>query len=370
LIEPALLALAVDRGIISDEQARGLQRLAAETEAGVPARRNPPPDDENLRLVSGFGDIFVTIGLALFLGSLGYFVGVAIGDTGRWAVLAAVSWALAEFFTRRRHMALPSIALLVAFTGATFKAITLLLGATTRLHQPGYGWFVNLIGLDLGNAWQVAVAATATAGLAALHFLRFRVPVSIAAITAALVGAAIALLAAMAPRFVAEHRNDILLIGGLGVFALAMRFDMADPHRTTRRTDVAFWLHLVAAPLIVHPLVSPLVLGDKARDLGSAGLILLVFLVLGLVALVIDRRAMLVSGLTYAGIAIATFVDRSGIDDARILPATLLGLGTFVLLVSAGWQPMRRLFLSLLPGAVSRRLPHPRIVPIQPPQAT
>ncbi len=35
-----------------------------------------------------------------------------------------------------------------------------------------------------------------------------------------------------------------------------MRFDMTDPERLTRRTDIAFWLHLLAAPLIVHSLIS------------------------------------------------------------------------------------------------------------------
>ena len=34
-----------------------------------------------------------------------------------------------------------------------------------------------------------------------------------------------------------------------------MRYDLSDPARETRRTDAAFWLHLLAAPLLVHTLV-------------------------------------------------------------------------------------------------------------------
>src|SRR5437588_323954 len=44
-----------------------------------------------------------------------------------------------------------------------------------------------------------------------------------------------------------------VLCAGLITFALALAWDMSDPMRRTRRSDVAFWLHLLAAPAIVHP---------------------------------------------------------------------------------------------------------------------
>ena len=45
---------------------------------------------------------------------------------------------------------------------------------------------------------------------------------------------------------------------GIAVFLAAMKFDMSDRNRVTQRTDIAFWLHLLAAPLIVHSIVHPL----------------------------------------------------------------------------------------------------------------
>ena len=45
----------------------------------------------------------------------------------------------------------------------------------------------------------------------------------------------------------------LVLIAGLGVFTLAMWWDRSDRVRQTRRSDVAFWLHLLAAPMIAHP---------------------------------------------------------------------------------------------------------------------
>ena len=66
----------VERGIISADQATQLSALAGQGAIDRPQG----PDDEQLRLVSGFGDIFVTLGLALFLGSLGHFVHQAFGS--------------------------------------------------------------------------------------------------------------------------------------------------------------------------------------------------------------------------------------------------------------------------------------------------
>ncbi len=50
--------------------------------------------------------------------------------------------------------------------------------------------------------------------------------------------------------------SAVFLGCGLAVFAAAMAFDISDRERVTRRADCAFWLHLLAAPLIVHSLVS------------------------------------------------------------------------------------------------------------------
>jgi hypothetical protein len=388
MIDDELLRLAVERGILDSAQAERLAALADErtaragflpdvrdvpdvqdVAADVPDTLDRPDvqepavselhDDEKLRLVSGFGDIFVTIGLALFLGAAGYFAGLA-GSVVKWATIAALAWLLAEFFTRRRRMALPSIALLVVFASASFMTVNFGLGGAGT-YQPGRGWFINTLGLDLGAPLHVAISALATAGFVALHYTRFRVPITIAAGAAAIVGAALAVLFAIAPEFSRQAWHPLLLTCGLAVFALAMWFDMADPGRATRRTDIAFWLHLLAAPLIVHPLVAPLVFGAQAHDLGSALTILAVFLALGLVAVVIDRRAMLVSGLTYAGVAFGTIISKSGLGGDRIVPATLLALGAFILLLSAGWAPLRARLLHLLPAPLSRRLPNPLI---------
>ena len=68
--------------------------------------------------------------------------------------------------------------------------------------------------------------------------------------------------------------------------------------------------------------------------------------------------ALLVSGLTYAGIAFWTLISQAGLSDMTT-PLTLLVLGTFVLLLSAGWRPLRAGILATIPSALTRRLPQP-----------
>lgn len=77
-----------------------------------------------------------------------------------------------------------------------------------------------------------------------------------------------------------------------------MHWDMADPTRQTRKTDIAFWLHLLAAPLIVHP-VSLLGIEDGSASLGGTVLVLVIYALFAALSLAVDRRALMVSAMAY-----------------------------------------------------------------------
>jgi hypothetical protein len=257
------------------------------------------------------------------------------------------SWLLAEYFTRKRRMALPSIVLLLVFAVSVFAAVAEILDATP----------IRTLFFSFYMGWPAFNAGLVTAAAAALHYWRFRVPITVAAGAAALVASVVALLYIFVPDLSHRQSAPLLLLCGLAVFALAMRFDLSDPKRRTRRTDIAFWLHMLAAPLIVHPLVSA-VLGDGGMDTASALVILAIFVVLALVALVVDRRAILVSGLGYAGYAFGSLIAKAGMGDG-VVPFTMLVLGALVLLLSAGWHALRHALLPLVPAALVRRpAPH------------
>jgi hypothetical protein len=171
--------------------------------------------------------------------------------------------------------------------------------------------------------------------------------------------AAMGVASFLAPRAPAVADTIFFLVCGLGVFAAAMSFDMSDRERLTRRADCAFWLHLLAAPLIVHSVISlavqPLTGGLwRTAAMSNALAVVAIVAVLALVALLIDRRALLVSGLAYLGGAVGYLL--SG-NTASTLAATLVILGAFVLTLGAGWVPLRRLLLRLVSPAISNRLP-------------
>ncbi|WP_371348302.1 hypothetical protein [Ancylobacter sp. IITR112] len=352
-ISERTVLIATERGLITRDQAERLRALEAELAPSASAILPPPQDDERLRFITGFGDIFVTIGLALFLGALGYF-GETLGPAGMWATVGAASWLLAEFFTRMQRMALPSIVLLVVFCASVFMASSAWFGVIAPLVP-------SLMSLS-EDPLVLALAGLATLAAATLHYWRFRVPITIAAGAAALVAIVVGLVAAIAPGGLDAAINPVLMLCGLGVFGLAMRFDMSDPQRLTRRTDIAFWLHLLAAPLIVHPLIRGFIWPDGAPGDGNALPMLAVFAVLGVVAVLIDRRALLVSGLAYAGLAFASLIKVSGFAGSTT-PLTVFVLGAFILLLSALWHPLRRAVLAVLPARLARRLPHPNALP-------
>jgi hypothetical protein len=350
MISDDVLEQGIVRGIVTNQQVTDLRALARELSSAP-----EPEDDEKLRFVTGFSDIFVALGLGLFLSAFGYFVERAAGPAAMWLGLALAAWLLAEFFTRVRRMAFPSIALLAVFALSVFAAANhLLIGGMSEYRPALFGF----LGIPRDRPGMVAVTALITCVVVAVHYIRFRVPITIAAGAAALVVAFAGTISAVFTDIPVKVVALTVFFSGCAVFALAMRFDLSDPQRVTRRNDIAFWLHLLAAPLIVHPLISQFVSYDIVPQVWSAVAVLALFVLLGVVAVIIDRRAMLVSGLVYAGYALSSLISTIGLAD-RTLPATVLALGAFVLLLSAGWRPVRSALLRLLPSHLAHRLPHP-----------
>ena len=328
---------AVAAGALSAEAAQGLRGHAASL------RSSPLVDEENFRLLTGFNDIFVAIaGVLLLLGMAwtGGEVHVALGG----AMVAASAWGLAEYFTKVRRMALPSIIFLLAFVGGVFAAVTGILIPSGNVSQG-----------DQTGAIMMAIGAAVAAAAAWLHWRRFQVPITVAAGAAAAVGVVVSLLMASFP-VIEQVIYPALLILGLAVFALAMRWDMSDTGRTTRRSDVAFWLHLLSAPLIVHPVFEMLGLLGGTPSVAQALVVILLYMGLGLIALAVDRRALLVSALGYVIYAIIALFREFGAISLNVALAALV-IGSALLMLSAFWQTMRRITLELLPESMVRGLP-------------
>ncbi|RVU29590.1 hypothetical protein [Neptunomonas marina] len=322
---------AVDAGVLTAEDVGRFRSFISEQQ------HTQSVDEEHIRLVSGFNDIFVLIACALTLTAL-YFVTTALNDLLGSLLLAVGAWGLSEYFTKRRHMALPSIALLLAFTGAGF----------------GVGWQLSgAIPDDLPARFMVASGIAAAA--ATLHWWRFQVPITIAAGTAALVAMIFSFVLVEFPDQ-EQLANLVMLSLGVGVFLFAMRWDISDLQRTTRRSDVAFWLHLLASPLIIHPIFLLAGVLEMDNSITAAVATLTIYLVIGLISLLVDRRALLVSALFYVIYTLSSLFENYGAIELNIALAAMV-IGSLLLLLSVFWRNCREQLLRAAPATLLRYLP-------------
>ena len=321
------LSSAVNAGVLTEAQA------AAFREHVAAARRSPSIDEEHFRLVTGFNDIFVVIACVLLLVSVKW-LGDAFSEALGAGVMTGTAWALAEFFTRKRRMALPSIVLLLAWTFGVFLLATSFSDRTTG---------------------SLSLAAAAACAASWLHWRRFRVPITVAAGAGALVGCVVAMIFAGAEN-ARVWLSPALFLSGLAVFALAMRWDAADPRRETRKSDIAFWLHLLAAPLLVHPIFSGLdVLGGET-SLAAAGAVVVLYLAIAVLSLAIDRRALMVSALGYVLYAFSSLLEDYGVVSLGFA-ITAFAIGSGLLLLSAFWHGSRGFIVRRLPVSLRLHIP-------------
>ena len=348
MIDKTDLRAAVAAGVLSEAQAAHLDQLA---HARRGARSDLAVGDEPFELFRGFNEIFIVVGLIILAIGWSTMVGlfVTLGDTGNTfsrVVMASllgagILWLLAEYFTRRRRMVAPSIALSVLWGGNALG------GFSAAFAQP-----FMMVQEDFSSLPLPLVLTT----LALLAFWwRFRVPFAMAMIALGAFAVALVLTASRAGNpdsfselFLLSAGGPfalVTLVLGVVVFAVAMVFDMSDPHRVTRRSANGFWLHVVAAPALVNTLALTLI------ESGQNALLTLVLLVFALVAIVIDRRSFLIAAVGYSvTLAFTVFGGEGG-------AYSIFALGVVLLLLGAFWERLRARLLRLMPFLPLDRLP-------------
>lgn len=382
MIDEATLDRAVNAGVLNVTQRNALLALAREDEAALVAQE--PIDlsvDEQMRLVGGGNDIFVTVGIVLLFSGALFALQAVMSPTSMLlaAILAAASWIVAEIVTRQKRMRLSSTMLALIFCGAILSLLVEFI--LKRFDLPDTVNAFSLFALR-ADAWPIGL--TLGGGLiaaAVIYFVRFKVPV-LAAITA-IAATGLAFLAtvliyhdqvvsgaAAAPA--ADQLADVLssalvmpLVCGLIIFAVAVLLDLHDRERQTVWSDCAFWLHVVSAPLLVHPLfilaTGQDVLSGRIEPGVTASVLLgLMMVMFVLVALAIDRRSLLAPTLAYFGSVGIYYLINGAANTTGIPPFALIliAIGAVVILFGAGWQRIRRLIIRpLLPTSMLDRLP-------------
>ena len=282
-------------------------------------------DEEDARLVTGAADILS--GIASLLGLVA--LGVVSGAAGPFAggVVAAAAAGLAIPLVRQRNFA--------------FSAIVLAVCAA-------FGVLLASIFLDLA-------AGFAVAGAMAWFWKTYRIPIAGALVVAAPVATLILGVRNVFDTAWGGGGPWQSLVAGIIMFGFAMAADMTDPERQTRRSGIGFWLHIFAAPCMVHGIF---LIGGYEPSLAEPIAALPVLLIVGalaLVALVIDRRPLLASSLGYLGYAIASLGEGLAVETRLIAVSLTIGVG--ILTLAAFWSPLRRVALLLVPAPLREKLP-------------
>ncbi len=322
------LAAAVSDGLLSEAQAAALL-ARAESRAGA-----ADADDERFRFLNGFNDVFIALGIALIAAAFATFMFVSQANGVVVAAVAvAVMWGLAEIVIRRYRAVLPAIFISVAI--AAFAYVVLLQTSTPTVKLRG-----------LMGPWSHAglVETLALLLFVAAFYWRFRLPFTLALLGG--IGYACAFLVVAhfgGIQAAAAWGHVITLCSGLLLFGIAVAYDFSDPNRLTRRSDCAFWLHMVSVPMIAHGLLAPFAI---RVDMAAVLIILSGFVVFAAASLALDRRVPLVSILVYLGIAIGYLFKAVAVKSALTIGATLLVLGAVVVTMGLAWRPLRRMLLS------------------------
>jgi hypothetical protein len=345
---------AVGAGVLTESQAATLTALA-DSRRG--AREGLDPGDEPFELFRGFNEVFVMVGLVILAaGWVGVVGWTVYGQLETWrstsifysAVSAALLWLLSEYFIRRRRMVGPAILLSMMFAGNAAFGLVQQFAQVFMLAQEDYSSLV--------------MPGLLTVGAVFLYWLRFKVPFAMALIALGLFGTA--LLGAATRSGTPQDIMDIFVFSaessfawitlalGLLTFCAAMYFDGSDPHRVTRRSAQGFWLHLVAAPMIINT-VALSILSNETQAAYTT--ILAAMAVFAIVAIVIDRRSFLLAAIAYVVSVLLTL--NPALEDSSGA-AVILGLGVFLVVLGAFWARIRAILMQALPlGRLRNYLP-------------
>ncbi|BDW99451.1 hypothetical protein [Maricaulis maris] len=362
--------------------------------------------DEMLPFLNNFHDIFTTIGVVILLAGLGVGAGQVMtglgleeGEQG-WqnALMALVggiglfAWLLSALLVGKQRRILPGIVLATVFGIAT--GVVLLWGyAQFLVHGAGLDeaalerTFDGVDGMAFGREAVALVLAQlpitirvmpVIAGLAFLlpvtaYYLSFRLPFAGGLMGLGVVLTAVMTLLVVDPYLVVINAPAINVMVGLALLLGGILFDMRDPGRETRLSGTAFWLHFFAAPILLGAVLNVTQIGwtlqesdfadpqsvnlfaamasDSAEAFRLAVTALVVIGLFALVSLLINRRALIVSGLVTAGVSIGAIVNASDLGAGAVVAVTLLVLGGVVVLLGAAWNPVRRLLLLPIPQA-------------------
>lgn len=373
------------------------------------------PQDELLPFLNNFHDILTTIGVILLGFGLTFAiqqvmltVGADLNETSGQFVfialqagIAVIYWLISTVLVGRQRRILPGIVLALGFIGAASTVLTWLYvrflmdgaGLTEASLEARFDAIEEPDSFNRETVGEIAgalplvlrlspiVFVLATVIPVAIYYFSFRLPFAGGLLGVALAALAGATLLTLDPYTFLVYLPAVAVALGGCLLLAGIVFDARDPNRETRLAGTAFWLHFFAAPILLFAVLNVTRMGwslsesdfDDGSIFGIFGALLgeggnatqaaiTALIVIGcfaLVALLINRRALIVSGLITAGVSIGVIVNSAGLESGAVIAVTLLLLGGTVVLLGAAWNPVRSVLLAPFPssGPLARIFP-------------
>lgn len=342
------LDAAVAAGLIGEDQALALRNHAAR-QSGI-----SNASVERVELATGLADLMTAFGLA----ALGIFaLGVSVGfPPAALLVIAGIFWA-GRRFTPERRMAASAFVTFFAYAVILSLAALMLSFAIAGRPAPATpsdmvqeGWPLLLCGMFV------------TAGCVGWwKWTRF--PIAVAAAWVAALNLAANSFRMLFPAASSDAAIWLHLAWGMVMLVVAVLWDMSDVRRETVRSRVAFWCHAASGYFIAH---SALILiagrSDSAEgwnslyfahpaDLqaGDVAPFLGLFILLVLLALVLDRRSFIFATVYQLFVALTL--------TAGSVPVAAGCVGLMMIGLAANWQKLRALLLARLPIPLVAQVP-------------
>ncbi len=315
-----LLSKAAEQGIISKQQITALldffeSEQFASQQSTTPQRANT---GEQLKFIRSFGDIFIALGVLLLA-----FTSNMLAENTMHQMFAIVGFVLiAEWLVGLKRLVLPGITILLSIL-----------------------YFVNIV-VDASSTSYASLDVLLMSICSLFFYLRYKMPFSLYPVAVGCIYLAIELSGIN----IVEHPY-VFIILGLIVFIVAMWYDSRDTQRETSLSDNGFWLHLLAAPLIVHGVMVSLFLSNHGGLQTNSLYILLLFILFFFIALFVDRRAILVSSFAYALYAVFKFAYQQFMQVDNLTLFLFMGVGIFIIFFGTYWYTVRTWIFSPIAGS-------------------
>lgn len=336
----SLLTKAAKKGLINNDQVQPLLDFISAEQAiatSVSAENHPyehsrePKSGEQLKFMRSFGDIFIALGVLLIT-----FTSHQLAESAAYQLMTILGLVvISEWLVGHRRLVLPGMTLLLSIL-----------------------YFVNeIVDMTQGNkslpiSWDsLDVFLMIVASL--LFYIRYKMPFSLYPVAVGSIILSVELLGINIINY-----PSIFILFGMAVFIVAMWYDSRDTQRVTSLSDNGFWLHLLAAPLIVHGVMVTLFLSNRTGLQSHSLYILILFTVFFFIALFVDRRAILVSSFAYALYAVFKFAYQQFMQIDNLTLFIFMGIGLFVIFFGTYWYKVRSLIFSPISSfRISRWVP-------------